>query len=294
MSNHNLFGHPIVLKTHGCNRPGIPAQPIPPSVNLFVKVTKGCNARCLFCSNADSPAVGIFDTDKLFECINEILDNDIIVNRINITGGEPAVVTPLVNDILERLNQTPFQDIHVHLNTNGLLPQSQILMQHSRWNSISMSLHHYKLQKLSEIYGTSIPETAFRFDGIDMQKVNASCNLIRGYIDSPSEVERMLDFALSLGLPRLGFVSLMKINDYCRQHYVDFSEISLETIPHLYLTQTMDRGLDCKCTNYLYNKDLCILEVYLRNYMNPQLCASSLVFDGQYLRQGFHSDNIIH
>ena len=169
-----------------------------------------------------------------------------------------------------------------------------MLMQHSRWNSISMSLHHYNLQKLSEVYGTNIPETAFRFDGIDMQKVNASCNLIRGFIDSPSEVERMLDFALSLGLPRLGFVSLMKINYYCRQHYVDFSEISLETIPHLYLTQTMDRGLDCKCTNYLYNKDLCILEVYLRNYMNPQFCASSLVFDGQYLRQGFHSENIIH
>jgi hypothetical protein len=28
--------------------------------------------------------------------------------------------------------------------------------------------------------------------------------------------------------------------------------------------------------------------------MNPQFCASSLVYDGQFLRQGFHSDNIIH
>ena len=294
MKEYNLFGHPIVLKTHGCNRPGIPVRPISPSVNLFVKVTRGCNAHCLFCSNAGSPAVGTFDSDKLFECIDEVLANDIIINRINITGGEPAIVSPLVIDILERMSQTPYQDIHIHLNTNGLLPQSQMLMQHPRWNSISMSLHHYNLQILSDIYGTSIPETAFRFDGIDMQKVNASCNLIRGYIDSPSEVEHMLDFALSLGLPRLGFVSLMKVNDYCRQHYVDFSEISLETIPHLYLTQTMDRGLDCKCTNYLYNKDLHILEVYLRNYMNPQFCASSLVFDGQFLRQGFHSDNIIH
>ena len=294
MSNHSLFGHPIELKTHGCNRPGIPAQPIPPSVNLFVKVTAGCNARCRFCSNAGSHATGKFDTDKLFKCIDEVLAHDIIVNRINITGGEPSVVTPLVTNILERLSQTPYQDIHVHLNTNGLLPQSQALMQHPRWNSISMSLHHYDLGKLSEIYDTSIPQTAFQFEGIDLQKVNASCNLIRGYIDTPEEVVGMLDFALSLGLPRLGFVSLMKVNDYCRSHYVDFSEIHLDTIPHLYPTQTMDRGLDCKCSNYLYNKDLRILEVYLRNYMNPQFCASSIVFDGQYLRQGFHSKNVIY
>jgi len=294
MTNYNLFVHPIQIKTHGCNRPGIPAQPIPPSVNLFVKVTKGCNACCLFCSNANSPAVGQFDTDKLFECIDEILANNIIVNRINITGGEPAIVSPLVNDILNRLSQKPYDDIHAHLNTNGLLPQSQALMRHPRWNSISMSLHHYDLSKLSKIYGVSIPANAFLFEDIDLQKVNASCNLIRGYIDTPDEVQKMLDFALSLQLPRLGFVSLMKVNDYCRQRYVDFPEIDLESIPHVYHTQSMDRGRDCKCTNYLYNKDLHILEIYLRNYMNPNFCASSLVFDGQYLRQGFHADSIIH
>lgn len=294
MNNHMLFGRPILIKTHGCNRPGIPAQPIPSSVNLFVKVTRGCNARCLFCSNADSPKVGRFDTLKLMECIDEILANGIMLNRINITGGEPAIVSPLVNDILSRLSQPPYSDIHLHLNTNGLLPKSQLLMRHPRWNSISMSLHHYDLSKLSEVYGVSIPADAFQFDGIDLQRVNASCNLIRGYIDSPDEVIRMLDFALSFNLPRLGFVSLMKVNDYCRQHYVDFSEINLDSLPHIYQTQSMDRGLDCKCTNYLYNKDLRILEVYLRNYMNPNFCASSLVFDGEYLRQGFHTDNVIH
>ncbi len=294
MSRYKLFNHPIEIKTHGCNRPGIPAQPIPPSVNLFVKVTRGCNARCLFCSNADSPTVEQFDMDKLMESIDEILANNIILNRINITGGEPAVVSSLVDDILNRLSQKPYDEIHTHLNTNGLLPQSQALMRHPRWNSISMSLHHYDLSRLSKIYGVDIPADAFRFDDIDLQKVNASCNLIRGYIDSPAEVQHMLDFALSLGLPRLGFVSLMKVNDYCRQHYVDFSEIQLESIPHIYHTQSMDRGLDCKCTNYLYNKELQILEVYLRNYMNPNFCASSLVYDGQFLRQGFHNNNIIH
>ena len=31
----------------------------------------------------------------------------------------------------------------------------------------------------------------------------------------------MLDFALELGLPRIGFVALMKVNDFCQDHFVD-------------------------------------------------------------------------
>lgn len=127
-----------------------------------------------------------------------------------------------------------------------------------------------------------------------MNIVNASCNLIRGYIDSDSEVKKMLQFAISLGLPRLGFVSLMKVNDYCREHYVDFDEIIFEAIPHLYFTESRNRGTDCKCSNYLYNHNGKILEVYMRNYANPNYCESSLMYDGQYLRQGFHDDNIIY
>ena len=85
----------------------------------------------------------------------------------------------------------------------------------------------------------------------------------------------------------------MKINDYCREHYVDFSEMNLEGIPHVYYTKSQNRGLNCKCSNYLYNRDAKLLEIYFRNYMNHDYCESSLVYDGKYLRQGFHTNNII-
>ena len=137
-------------------------------------------------------------------------------------------------------------------------------------------------------------KTSLAFENIDLERINASCNLIRGYIDNSTEVEKMLRFAISLGLPRLGFVALMKVNDYCREHYVDFDEIDFETIPHLYFTESRNRGANCKCSNYLYNHNGRILEVYMRNYANPNYCESSLMFDGQYLRQGFHDDNIIY
>ena len=272
-----------------------PGQRIVPSVNLFVKVTKGCNAHCQFCSNANSTdASSAFNILKLITVIKELKGKGICVNRINITGGEPSVVSPLVYKILDTVEENNFDDIHLHLNTNGLLPQSQELMRHPRWDSISMSLHHYDTAKLSELYGCRIPESAFNFEGIDLQKVNSSCNLVKGYIDNAEEAHKMLDFNIDLGIPRIGFVALMKVNDYCREHFVDLEDIHLDSIPHVYFTKSMNRGSDCKCSNYLYNRDLKILEIYMRNYANPNYCESSLVYDGEYLRQGFHQDNIIY
>ncbi len=290
-----IFGKDILLKKVGCNLLDEPGKPIVPSVNIFLKVTKGCNTHCLFCSNAGAVAPSTeFNLDKLSEVISELQSKDIIVNRVNITGGEPSVVSSLVVRILQRMEMKDFEDIHVHLNTNGLLRQSQELMTHPRWNSISMSLHHYDLYKLSELYGCHIQADAFKFADVDKQKLNVSCNLIKGYIDNAEEAHKMLDFALELGFPRIGFVSLMKVNDYCKEYFVDLEEIHIEKIPHVYFTKSMNRESDCKCSNYLYNKDLNILEIYMRNYANPLYCESSLVYDGEYLRQGFHQNNIIY
>lgn len=289
-----LFDKEIEIKKLGCKHSTYPAHPIPPSVNVFIKVTNGCNAYCAFCSNGNCKNTGkTFDHDKLWRIVDELQNNNIIVNRLNITGGEPSTVPVVVNDILERASLNKYKNLHIHLNTNGLMESSQKLMRHSRWDSISVSLHHYDLKKLSQIYGVEIPNEALAFDGIDMNKINASCNLVKRYIDSNIEVVRMLQFAISLGIPRLGFVSLMKINDYCKEHYVDFDDIEFSSIPHLYFTESRNRGENCKCSNYLYNHNCKILEVYMRNYANPNYCESSLMYDGEYLRQGFHDKNII-
>ena len=290
-----IFDKTISIKKNSCNVLSIPGKPISASVNLFVKVTNSCNAHCSFCSNALSSRGGQhFNTTKLFDIIHEIKSKEIFINRINITGGEPSIVSPLVLDIIQRLISERLEDVHLHLNTNGLLPESQELMRHRRWDSISISVHHYSAKRLSKLYGCQIPSVAFNFDGIDKQRINVSCNLIKGYIDSLESINKMLDFVLDLGIPRIGFVALMRINEYCKDHFIDIDEFNLEDIPHVYFIQSMNRGLNCKCSNYLYNKHTQILEIYMRNYANPHYCESSLVYDGEYLRQGFHGNNIIY
>lgn len=288
-------GNKIAVKEYDCQFGSLRLERIAPFVNIFVKVTNGCNAHCRFCSNAGHRHEnGRFDVDKLLDVIGLLRESRIRVNRVNVTGGEPSVARSVVERILHGMERDEYCDIHIHLNTNGVLPQSRQLMTHPRWDSISVSLHHYDIGRLAELYGCEISSGAFRFDDVDMQKVNASCNLIKGYIDCASEAHRMLDFAIGLGLTRIGFVALMKVNDYCRSHFVDLGDIHIDEIPHVYFTKSMHRGDDCKCSNYLYNKDMRVLEIYMRNYANPHYCESSLVYDGQYLRQGFHENNIIY
>lgn len=290
----DFLGKSIAVKDFDCQLGNLKSERISPFVNLFVKVTNGCNAHCLFCSNANNwHNKNEFNTTKLLDIIRLLRDRHIRVNRINVTGGEPSVVSPLVEDILQEMDKTEFRDIHLHLNTNGILPLSQQLMKHTRWDSISVSLHHYDIDKILELYGCAIPDDAFCFEGVNLQKVNVSCNLVKGYIDDPEEAHKMLDFALNLNIMRIGFVALMKVNDFCREHFVDLEDIHIEDIPHVYFTKSMSRSTDCKCSNYLYNKGLKVLDIYMRNYANPHYCESSLVYDGQYLRQGFHTDNII-
>lgn len=289
-----IFGKNIEIKSVGCNHDDIPGMPIPPSVNLFVKITNGCNAHCKFCSNAGNKPISNFNTNKLINVIKEIESNHIIVNRINITGGEPSIVPDIVVDLLERLSADNFNKIHIHLNTNGLLPVSQLLMKHNRWDSISISLHHYDKEKLSEIYQTKVTDNTLKFDGINMNIVNASCNLIKGYVDKTTEAHRMMDFCIDKGITRLGFVGLMPTNQYCLDKFVSLDELHLNTIPHCYFTESKNRGKDCRCSNYLYNKNLKILEVYMRHYANPMYYESSLIYDGEYLRQGFNNNNIIY
>lgn len=294
LDNCSIFGKPIAIKKYDCNHGEYPGGPIPMSVNLFVKVTNACNAHCLFCSNSGSNGYDKFNIVKLFDVISEIQRMGIIINRLNITGGEPAAVPQLVEHILDLLESKPYTDIHVHLNTNGLLPSSQSLMKHPRWDSVSVSLHHYSISRLSELYGISIPTNALNFENIDMLKVNASCNLVRGYIDTTEEAHKMMDFCLDEGLTRLGFVGLMKVNDYCIEHFVSCDELQLEDISHCYFMESKNRGADCKCSNYQYNRHLKVLDIYMRHYANYNYCESSLVYDGEFLRQGFGTNNIIY
>lgn|GEM_PF-299079 len=296
------FLQPIELRRQDCASPARGSMPVSPFVNLYAKVTAGCNARCPFCCNAMMPPEGPgWDVDKLFDIIRELESQGIKVTRLMVTGGEPALVPERVERIIERLNETEFFHIHAQLNTNGLLSASQRIMRYDRWDYISVSMHHYDLKRLSELYGTVIPDRALEFYDINRQKMNVSCNLIRGYIDSPSEARKMMDKTIQLGIPRLGFVALLPMNEWCNQHFVSLDSIGLEAMSDLMPTfhkwdlpsNQPEAAPLCECRNFLYGTAEQPLNIYIRYKSTPNHCPSLLSYDGQHLHQGFGNDNII-
>lgn len=292
----NLFGKTIEIQRYGCSEPLGMTRMLPPFVNLYVKVTNGCNAYCRFCCNSGSRRISTFNLSKLYECIEEINHSAIRLNRICLTGGEPSLCYDRTHDIIKFIqSSSDCTGTQLQLNTNGLSVDAYRLMRHSRLDVISVSLHHYDKDAVEEIYGCKPDSGIANYPGVDCRKLNVSCNLISGYIDSADEVKKYLDFVAARGIRTVGFVSLMKKNDYCREKFIDFSEIDFDSIPHLILTRERHHQTHCKCRNYIYKAiNGAMLEVYMRENLDPEYCASSLLFDGENLRQGFNNDNIIY
>ena len=78
----------------------------------------------------------------------------------------------------------------------------------------------------------------------------------------------MLDFNLDLGIPRIGFVSLMKVNVYCSEHYIDLEYIHLANIPHVYFTKINEQGNWLQVFQLSLQQESEDFEIYMRNYAN--------------------------
>jgi hypothetical protein len=46
--------------------------------------------------------------------------------------------------------------------------------------------------------------------------------MIKGYVDSEEKIYDYLDKYSDLGVYDVGFVNLMKINEYCKERFVEF------------------------------------------------------------------------
>lgn len=290
-----LFGKPICLWRNFCSINGNPPGDVKPFVNLYIRITDGCNASCRFCCNGGPQPHKNFNLGKLKEILTELGKSDIRLNRINLTGGEISTRPELAREVVRLIDDTPSCCFaQMQIQTNGILAPARSLMSMSRVDAVSMSLHHYDFDRLSEIYGCSVPADLLDFSPRTKAKTSLSCNLLKGYIDSPQEVEKLIRFAASKGFRTVGFAGLMKLNEYCRESYVNPWTMDFESIPSLLKTEEKCHESVCRCRNYVYTGANQPVGVYVRETADTDYCGSTLLFDGDYLRQGFNENNIIY
>ena len=284
----------IVFKHQGCFNENNETFDIPDNViSLYVVMTRKCNANCPFCAfKGDDLYV---DLDRFFELYNQ-LQSKCTVHTIHFTGGEPTLQLDKIIQICDYVKSVnPL--VMTSVNTNGFNLLS--LQNLKNLDNIALSRHHYLDEKNYEIFGNkSVAYTrTIEFFG-EVEKLHLSCNLIKGYIDNAVEVKKYLDYAGHLGINDIGLVSLMKVNDFCSNAFVDFQDINLLSLDKIINTRQrfncVDKKVVCKCANYLYTTpELQLLSIYHRFAMESSSISDYLVYENNHIKQGFNGKILI-
>ena len=285
-----LFGKEISLRTHYCQLFDNEIEEVKePYINLYVRF-KGCNANCEFCEFQNDAA--FFDELKFATILNQLKDK-VRIKKIAFTGGEPTLDYKKFRKVVDIAEQfTP--DSFFVLNSNGYR-LNKVLTDDIRIDNISLSRHHYVDKINNEILGfnSMSANEIKKWNQKIPDLIHLSCNLIKGYIDTRERAYTYLDKASSIGAKSVGFVSLMPINQYCKDNFIDFRDMNLES-DRFNLTKQLKYKDMCICHNYFYlpKTKADMVFVYTKNTYKPYDITTSLVFDGRNLKQGYGNDII--
>jgi hypothetical protein len=255
-----IGGAPLLRATLACknSRGTRTLDPDNRDFDLVVYLTDACNARCDFCGNT---VIGFkFDFPKFEDFLLEA-KSKVCIRRVKVTGGEPT----LMIDSLMRCLQI-IQDnltVPVMLHTNGANVREAT---HPCITNVSISRHHWNHEANERIFKCKFkPDyiSAYR----DLHKVNLSCNLIRGQVDTETGMRKVLDFALETGVPLVGFVGLLPLTEAAKNSLVSVPVISG---PDILPYENRSFETHCSCAKYCYlSPDTRMLPFYARHNTCP-------------------------
>ena len=269
MKTINLFGHDIIARDTLCSTDPSKLKQVNPSLRLYIKLTDACNADCLFCANKESRDFGNLDFRKLEFVIRYLLDRGLL-HGISITGGEPMMNPDKMNMLLNLIYGID-PNMEVAISTNGYNLRSFLDMEHvNKLESIHISRHHYDDEVNYSIFGSS--DVASTEDIIALQEglddkriININTLVMKDYIEDLREIKKMLNYVGDVGIYKNGFVSLMKCNQFSRDHFINFNDIFSSLDESFYLGHHFYNGEYCECVDgvYLTDKDK-MVEFYAR------------------------------
>lgn len=288
-------GVKIYLKDQVCTQTGYIPGHINPQINLYIKPTNLCNSDCSFCEYHGKNKQ--FNWGEFVRALIKLSELG-IVGKIQITGGEPTVSSNIIEIV--KLTRLIFPDRFIGINSNFTYPD--ILLSLNQYlDNFALSRHHYDDAINRRIFGnknmTSSPSIKQFIGEVGQEKVHLSCTMIQSGVGTLADMKKYLDFASSLGCSDVGFVGLMKINDYCKENFVeplDIAKQGIENGDFLKYKEFNEKHGYCTCGNYEYFSDKTGKSVsfYIRHVLNPEKSVGSLVFDGQHLRSGFSGEII--
>ena len=266
------------------------------SISLYLVITRRCNTNCRFCTFRSKDCE--LDVEVFKERFKE-LTKVASVPTIHFTGGEPTLELEKIKEVCKFVKEETNGLATTSINTNGTNLQS--LARINELDNIALSRHHYDDAKNQSIFGSALVPTVkdlLQFE--DISKVHLSCNLIKGFVDNEKELRAFLEFSSYVKCNDVGVVSLMKVNDFCKEHFVDFQLFDLSKIENLskvrcFFNKDEANGeTTCLCENYLYlAKNIGLVSMYHRYALGGGSISDYLVFEGNHIRQGFSGEILV-
>lgn len=259
MKTINLFGHDLIVRDTLCTTNPECLKEVNPSLRLYIKLTDACNADCKFCANECSKDFGTIDFQKLEFVIRYLLSKGRL-HGISITGGEPMMNPDKMFRLLELIYGID-STLEVAISTNGynllrLLDYKDV----NKLESIHISRHHYDDRINKDIFKSDRVATTedimeFQESLDDKRIVNINTMVMKGYIDNLEEIKKMLNYVGATGVYKNGFVSLMKCNDYARDHFINFNDIFRNLDDNFFEAHHFYCEDYCECVDGLYLSD---------------------------------------
>ena len=172
---------------------------------LEVMLTDKCNGRCSWCVEKN----GYKPIQKVD--YRTIAEAAILSKKKNIIllGGEPTLYPQLKQLVL--ILQASERNVYITTNGSKLSPNyvKENLLEIS---GINISIHSYDLERNYSITGIILNEENLK-STINIFKetgatVRLNCNIIKGYVDSKSEIFTYIEFAKNIGANSIRFAEL--------------------------------------------------------------------------------------
>lgn len=287
---------PFKIKTIPCEVDGYREERYPsPHANIQVKLTEHCNADCAFCTYHNNRSETKFNMREFIRGLIHI-NKYVEIPCVTFTGGETTLE---IDTIIECINviRIVSPNTRIKIHTNGLYLQD-LLEIDGVWR-ISLSRHGIFDKENYSIFRTSSVPTLQQLKNIDEReknRIHIDCNMIKGHVDNVKKLRLFLNTLLDVGITDFGFVTLMPVNKYCEEHFVDSTKVladaKLTVVKHCrYIKE--DNKPHCECCNYEYTSPFGqIATLYSRRAIDMNCEEASLVFNSQSWKQGFSGSKL--
>lgn len=281
----NIFGKELNLKNYSCSRVKYSYTNIHPVINLYIQTTPCCNGKCNFCDTRNHSTE--FDFDKL-EYIVKTMNENQIMGKIAIAGGEPLLVMERVYKIIELCKHN-----YITLNTNAF-DLNRLREVYSYMKEVDISKHHYNNDVNDNIMGikTASMEELFKNDLVDKTSIN--CVFQEGGLTTKEDAIQMIETLGKNHIKNLKLISLLPLTEMAKKNFVSLVALMKEFEDRLNDGYLYDKEM-CQCFRFLSVTDSATLvQTTIRETFNDDYsCIKQFVFTGEHLYDGFRKNNIL-